>query len=170
VANPMQAIALGAAWYAGMLRGYTGHPITVRERLFDGLFLQTEAGRFVQLLGAQEEVPLVERPLEQALTLTQHDRRIEVALFMGSGLEDSNMVPLARRRVDFGTLLPPGHPIHMTVRVSHNRQVEFAFTTDFHGQAFRGQLEVSASLGWAQEGALELALPDINRPAAGGSA
>ena len=60
VANPMPAIALGAAWYHGMLRGYSGHPITVRERLFDGLFLQTETGRFVQLLGPKEEVPLAE--------------------------------------------------------------------------------------------------------------
>ena len=88
---------------------------------------------------------------------------------MGSRFEDPNMVPLARRRVDFGTLLPPGHPIHMTVRVSHNRQVEFAFSTDFHGQALQGHLEVLGLPRLGVRGRLELGLPDVNRPAAGGS-
>jgi hypothetical protein len=58
----------------------------------------------------------------------------------------------------------------MTVRVTHNRQVEFAFGTNFHGHALQGRLEVSASLGWEHEDALESALPDVNRPSAGGSA
>jgi len=168
VANPMDAIALGAAWYAGILQGYLNERLSVQERLFDGLFLQIEAGNFVQLLSSQEKVPLAKRRLEHVLTLTQHDRRIEVALFMGTGLDDPHMVPLARRRVDFGTLLPPGHPIHLTVCVTENRQVEFEFSSEFHGRVLQGQIEVSACLGWEREDALGLALPEVNLPLAGG--
>jgi hypothetical protein len=215
VANPLQAVALGAAWYAGMLAGYQvpgslvdqfsrhaespkgrksradsreperEHPsgsglstlasqlstardslsLRVRERLFDGLYLETEAG-FVPLLSPREEVPVQERILDGVLSTSRHDRRIEVALYMGSGPGDVNMVPLARRRVDFGTLLPEGHPIRLAIRVSENRQAEFAFTTELDGQLLQGRVEVSAALGWEGEDDPGDELPEINRPLA----
>lgn len=167
VDNPMQAVTLGAAWYAGVLEGYVNRQLLVRERLFDGLFLQTKQDGFVQILSPREIVPLSERDLDNVLATSQHDRRVEVSLFMGSVQDDADLVPLARRRVDFGTLLPEGQPICLTVSVSKNRQVELAFSTERDGKSIQGCVEVSAALGWEDESAWKSELPEVNQPLGG---
>jgi molecular chaperone DnaK (HSP70) len=164
VDKPMLAVALGAGWYAGMMEGYGGEEIVPQERLFEGLYLQTQGGQFRQLLSPRETVPLKRLPIRDAWQTSSPDRRIEFALFSGMGDDLSSLLPLARRRVDFQELLPQGQPIHLEVSVTRNRQVELDCSTDFGGKTLKGRVEVSTALGWQAENQVDAELPEVNRP------
>jgi molecular chaperone DnaK len=170
LAAPLQAVALGAAWYAGMRESYAGRSLELRERLYDGLLLLTGSGQFRQLLHPWEEVPQVgcrRFPLGTVLELSKPERRIEVGLFLGSRPDDPNMAPLAQRRLDFKKVLPRRQPIELTVSIDHNRDVQFEFTTQFLGEQPRAEIEVSTFRGWEDEKGPARELPEVNQPIRG---
>ena len=163
VNRPMQAVALGAAWFAGLLNGFGSAQPIIRERLYDGIYLQTASGKFAELLSPREPIPVAERRFENRLSMAQADHRLEVQLFTGSNENDPNMQPLARRRVDFGRLLPEGHPIDLVISVDENRRVLFKFRTIYDGRETTGQIEISAAIGWIEENDRGASLPPVNQ-------
>jgi len=169
VSDPLLAIAAGAAWYAGTLEGYADLPFEVQDRLFDGIFLQTSNGRFVELISPREIVPMAARSYLGHLFMPRYDRRLDVNLFMGIGDDDPHMVPLARRRVDFGTLIPQGAAIALQVEVTGNRQVEFAFDTTLDTKRVSGYVEVSAASSWERDDECLSPLPPVNEPSSPGA-
>jgi molecular chaperone DnaK len=165
---PMKAVALGAAWYAAFLAGEGGRAIALRERLFDGVYLQRAGGEFLELLSPRERVPppgeQVWREVPQALQTDHEARVVELPLFLGNGPKDEDLTPLTRRRVDFEVPQPQGQPVHLAVRVDENRLVALRCTTRGRdGQTRRGRVEVSVGLGWEGEGDRPAALPGVNR-------
>ena len=88
VGEPMHAVALGAAWFAG-LHDFGEGEITIRERMFDGIYLQTADQKFVELVGARELVPRprIDRP--DILAMPAAGRRIAVDLFAGHDFSPS---------------------------------------------------------------------------------
>lgn len=167
VSDPMDAVALGAAWYAGILEGWSGARFAVQDRLFDGIFLQPSAGAFKELVSPREAVPMPRRRVEEALTMSAHDRRIDVNLFTGLDATDDQMAPLARRRVDFGRLLPKGTRITIDVAITDDRRADFAFTAVVDGAPVRGAVQISTAADWEVESGEAWTLPPVN-PRLGG--
>lgn len=165
VDQPMRAVALGAAWFAGLQVGFSDDPPTLQERLYEGIYLQTVGGGFAELLSPRLPIPVEQRRLPASLFMAQPDRRLEVELFTGKGPDDLEMQPLARRRIDFHRLLPGGHPIDLEISVDENRRIRFRFSTTADGSEAVGSAEVSTAAGWVDAHDLGAALPPVNLPA-----
>ncbi len=168
VGEPMHAVAIGAAWFAG-LHDFGDAEMTIRERMFEGVFLQTADQSFVKMVGARELVPMarIERP--DLLAMPMADRRVEVDLFVGddgssrdAGELGPTLMPLARRRISFPELLPKGQRISVGVEVTANREVLFDFSTHLAGRQLSGQVTASLAYGGGSGGGERL-LPPINQ-------
>ncbi|MCP4545319.1 MAG: Hsp70 family protein [bacterium] len=168
VSEPMHAIALGAAWFAG-LHDFGDGEMTIRERMFEGIYLQTADQSFVEMVGARELVPMarIERP--DLLAMPMADLRVEVDLFVGHDGPSCDtkevapkLMPLARRRISFPELLPREQRISVGVEVTANREVLFDFSTHVAGRQLAGQVTASLAYGGDSAGA-ERRLPPINQ-------
>jgi molecular chaperone DnaK (HSP70) len=164
VDEPMHAVALGAAWLAGLRQGYGGAPPKLTERLCEGVYLKTNVGDFVELLSPREQVPVQSRELAGKLFMGQLDRCLVVELFIGNSADDPDLQPLARRRLDFGALLPGGHPIRLEITVDENRRMHMKFVSEHDGKTLRGHATVATSGGWINEDEIGEDLPAVNQP------
>jgi molecular chaperone DnaK len=167
VRRPMHAVALGAAAFAGMKRGYGETQIHVRERLYDSLYLQGDNGSFQLLLPAKSEVPSKELKRHEVRSAT-YENRVDFAFFVGGPpLQDDEvggeleLAPLARRRVEFPQPLVPGQRLGITVGVTPNREILFGCEVEFDGRTERRSLSVSGDVIAGTHDA-ESSLPPVN--------
>ena len=168
VRQPMHAVALGAAWFAG-LEFFGDGAMRIRERMFEGIYLRTADGGFVEMVGARERVPMERIEHGDLLAMPMSDRRVEVDLFVGhddSGDDpaegEPKLMPLARRRVSFPKALDKGQRISVGAEVTPSREVLLDFFTSAEGQRLSGQVTASLAYGESAAGS-ERPLPPINQ-------
>lgn len=179
VADPMDAVALGAARYAGTLAGFDGGRVALRERMFEGLYLGTASGAPRPLIDPM--VDITDKTVEETHTFQTSGpgTRAEIDLFTGSGEGDPDLQPIRKRSLSFTEVLPPGHPVHFTATVTPNRQVGLSCWTTLNGQRLNGRVEVRTARGgppagdggvvqqglWEAEGEVGAELPVVNAAA-----
>lgn len=162
VEQPLLAIALGAAWFAGILSKYRKNNISIQERLFDGLYLAVENGGFVELISAHEIIPIRNRKCH-TLFLPKPDSRIIISLYSGVGTDDPSMVPLEKRRAEFKKILPTNQPVDLYVGINHNRQVNIELSTQIDNKVVKSSnVEISTAFGWEREDNLDIDIPQVN--------
>lgn len=173
VFEPMNAVAMGAAWFAG-LQDFGDGRTQVRERMFEGIYLQAADQSFVELVGAREEIPMARVERRNLLAMPMADHRVEVDLFVGfagsspdTRKVEAQLMPLARRRISFPEPLPEGQSITVGVEVTANREVVLDFTAYLGERRISGQVTASLAFGGASRGS-ERPLQPVNVFSRGG--
>ena len=161
VDEPLLAVAKGAAWYSGFLCEYGARQVSIKQRLFDGLYLQTSDGRFEELLPARIAIPTDMLRITDKLTMSAGDFRLEVELFTGQIEPYIDLRPL-RRVLQFNHFLPQGEAVIMQVCADINREVHFTFETQGQGKAVTPVTTIALSIGNLDATTNMQFLPDVN--------
>lgn len=165
VSRPLYDIAMGAAWRAGQMERYRSRPLELRERMFDGIYLETADGRFMELVGPWEEIPFRSRlHPDRPKTPPRFGQSMDVKLCTGLGPQDPLLTPLARRRVEFDRPVPANTPISVKVAVTQDREVDFTFEVTVDHRPLSGRVEVSAGTRMVEDRARLPPLDEINVP------
>jgi molecular chaperone DnaK len=186
VAEPMDAVALGAARYAGTLAQFQEGRVVLTERMFEGIYLRTDAGAPRPLIPPMTDITADTVEVTHTFETSGPGTRAEIDLFTGSGDGDAEMRPIRKRSLSFPEVLPPGHLVHFTATVTPNRQVGLSCWTELNGRRVPGAVEVRAEragrpggdgevvqqgLKWVREDDCGDPLPAVNplvKPASGG--
>jgi hypothetical protein len=163
VDHPMEAVALGAARYAGTLAGFRETPIFLRERMFEGIYFRTEDGRFSELISPLTDISGNTAEFMRRYQTDAPGTRIEIDLFAGAGENDPEMQPIVRRSLSFSEPLPPNHYVEFTAAVTANRQVQLGCRTELDGRRIYGSIKVQRKgLDWVREEDAGTSLPPVN--------
>lgn len=162
--DPMNAVATGAAWKAGLDERYGDGRFDVRERVFDGVFLKTSSELYYPVVPARQRLPMEPTEHHNLIEMPQHDSRLVLELYVGArqGEDEAfaGLSPLARRIVTFPEILPRGTRISLIVSLSSDRQLSLELTAHV-GRPVRGVVAVGTAPGWDEMGT-GVGLPPIN--------
>ncbi len=159
VAEPLLAVAKGAALYA--VQESDGSALRITDRMSDGVYVETEAGRFAELVPPHTRIPC-EFSQDRALVMGAHDHRMEVNLFMGPGLNSGHLTPLAQRRIDFGEVLSAATPIAVQVDANESGEATFAFSAQGRQDQLTASVQVAAGASWEEDNQSPAPLPPVN--------
>ena len=164
----MYAVAKGACRYALIKDSAT---ISLRERMFDGIYIQVATGQFLCLVSPKNEIP-IHKSYQNILKTPEISRGIVVHLFYGATMNieqgeilksAAKLSPLIRKSVFFDELLPVNHPISIEVDVNENRNVQLQFLTSLNGRHLEGKVSVNVggNHSFSEKGD-DIILPQIN--------
>lgn len=164
IRDPMFAVARGAAWKAGLDAGFSDGRFSVRERVFDGVFLKTTQGDYRPLVRVRQEVPMPRTEFPGMVEMPLPDNRLLLELYAGTqpdpGGTDPTLEPLARRVVTFPEILPSGTSISLAAKMTADRQLHLELNADI-GREVQGLVSVGTAPGWNDSGTVP-GLPPIN--------
>jgi molecular chaperone DnaK len=161
VDRPEQAVALGAAWYAGTLAGYPGSRMELTERMYEGIFLLTRQGTMLPLVQPQSVLPIQDYEVPHSFDMGLSDR-IEIDLVSGTSVDDPKMEPLARRSLKFNGFVPPGSEVRVTVGVTDQRIIHLRCRALTGSGTISGETQIHNGLVRQGEDEVGPALPAVN--------
>lgn len=180
VARPLECVAMGAAWYAGIEAGRRDDPIEFVDRMLDGLYLELADGTFETIVAPRQPAVPFRRTYPNLLTLSKADKGMEVNVFIGSDGHDhhhspgrmpaATWQPALVGRVEFDEVLPPGQPIVLDVELTENRVLDLGFSAYYRGKRHDGVTHVTHDQGGNERAATTPLLLPINGFAPGGRA
>ena len=154
VDKPMDAIALGAAWYAGARAGLCDSGgVVLEQRMHEGIYLITGSGLPLELVKPSEKLPVRELLVPHELEAGTSDR-LELELVTGVGREDVNMRPLLRGDLRLSGVVPKGTPIRLYVAVDENIVASLRCEATVNNEIIIGNLEEGSKSPGAEESSL----------------
>ncbi len=156
VEQPMLSVARGAAIRAADIAGFGSLHVEVKERLFDGIYIETSAG-FRELLPPNLQLPHPPEVFADLFRMPLHSRSLAVNLYIGryedahlaggeegASVEEPDLAPLARKHVEFpDVILEEGLPVSVHVEVSRNREVLLDFLVNDGENEHHGDVAVT---------------------------
>jgi hypothetical protein len=158
----MEAIALGAAWYAGMLAEYPGSEMKLTQRMYEGIYMRTRARTLEEIVSPQAVLPLKEYVIPHTFRMPDYSDRIELDLFSGTRPDDPKMQPLARRFLSFAKVVPSEREVKVIISVSRDRKINLRCTAEGNGEEINGHVEVETGEGRRKENEEGVTLPRVN--------
>jgi molecular chaperone DnaK len=148
VDRPMDAIALGAAWYAGSRAGFhDAGEVKLIQHMHEGIYLLTRRGEAEELVSPSEQLPVKERSVTYEVGAGISDR-LEIDLITGIGEKDVRMRPLAHLLVPLDGFVSPGVPIRLLVSVDDNRDFHLGCEATVDGAVIQGRVQIYNGYEW----------------------
>ena len=168
VSDCMMAIARGAARYAHIS---TTDSITLIERMFDGIYIQTSEDDFLCLISPRDEIPK-KVSYENLLEIPAPSDGLIVKTFIGHTVEvdsgkirkaNPNLKPLTQNYVKFEEILPAKQAITVNCHVSKNKDIELEFIAHYNGKNLIGRVGIMVSDNINIYDEIVYKLPEINK-------
>ena len=144
----MTGISKGAALYAKIR---DTNEIILKERMFDGIYLQLANQKYKCLIAPRDQLPIEEEYLD-VLAFSTMGTNLQINLFYGPSMDAErgktlsviqNSLPLARKSVEFNRILEKGHKVSCKVQVNLDRNVKIEFFTFDQGERLTGTVRVN---------------------------
>lgn len=169
VDRPMEAVSLGAAWYAGSRAGFASSgAVELTQRMHEGIYLLTGSGVLEELVNPAAVLPVVDREIPREFVAGTSDR-LEVDLVAGTGAEDVRMRPLGRQIVKLSGFVKPDSVIRLRITVDHNRDCTLTCESTVDGKTVSGEMMFHNGYDWQKVSEVGKPLPVVNPPSKGGA-
>ncbi len=132
IVEPDFAVAKGASYFFPIINGLIkigdqNLKVAFKGRLFDGIYLKSEAGTLREIVPPNIPKPDRRDLMDIGLIMPQQDHRLAIEVFIGRGSHDPLMISSPKQEIYFKNLIPENTPIHVGYTITDNNEVHLFF-------------------------------------------